>query len=225
MTDGPLVIELFTSQGCSSCPPAEQLLARLTAAGSLGDRALAPLAFHVDYWNDLGWVDPYSSATWSERQHQYARAIGDGRVYTPQLVVGGAAGVIGSDLAAVTGAVRRAARPAALAATADWAGAEPTVAIAATAPADAEVWAAVWEDGAPTQVARGENAGETMGGDRVVRRLARIAGPGQKASVAIKLDPAWHIGGAVVFAQRPDRHIVASAALVAPAALRRAGVH
>lgn len=225
MTDGPLVIELFTSQGCSSCPPAEQLLARLTAAGSLGDRALAPLAFHVDYWNDLGWVDPYSSATWSERQHQYARAIGDGRVYTPQLVVGGAAGVVGSDLAAVTDAVRRAARPAALAATAEWTRAEPIVTIAATAPADAEVWAAVWEDGAPTQVARGENAGETMGGDRVVRKLERIAGPGQKASVAIKLDPAWRTGGAVVFAQRTDRHIVASAALVVPVALRRTGAH
>jgi hypothetical protein len=74
-------------------------------------------------------------------------------------------------------------------------------------------------------VARGENAGETMGGDRVVRKLERIAGPGQKASVAIKLDPAWHTGGAVVFAQRPDRHIVASAVLVAPSALRGTAAH
>jgi hypothetical protein len=211
MTGGPLVIELFTSQGCSSCPPAEQLLARLAGAGVLGDRALAPLAFHVDYWNDLGWVDPYSSPAWSERQHQYARATGDGRVYTPELVVGGATGVIGSNLAAVTDAVQRAARPAALAATADWAAGAVT--IAATAPADAEVWAAVWEDGAPIQVARGENAGETLAGDRVVRRLERVAGPGQKASVAIKLDPAWRAGGVVAFAQRPDRRIVASALL------------
>ena len=77
--EGPLVLELFTSQGCSSCPPADELLARLARAGSLGDRPLAPLSFHVDYWNDLGWADPYSSPAWTERQRQYSRAISDDR--------------------------------------------------------------------------------------------------------------------------------------------------
>ncbi|TMQ09365.1 MAG: DUF1223 domain-containing protein, partial [Deltaproteobacteria bacterium] len=135
--EGPLVIELFTSQGCSSCPPADQLLSRLAAAGTLGDRVLAPLAFHVDYWNDLGWADPYSSPAWTERQHQYSRAVGDARVYTPELVVGGASGVLGSNLAAVTDAVQRAARPGLLPATAAWT--RDGVAVTVTAPADADV--------------------------------------------------------------------------------------
>lgn len=209
--EGPLVIELFTSQGCSSCPPADRLLSRLATAGALGDRALAPLSFHVDYWNELGWADPYSSPAWTERQHQYARAIGDDRVYTPELVVGGQSGVVGSNLAAVTQAVQRAAPPAMLAATAAWN--QDTLTVTATAPGDADIWVAVWEDGTRTRVTRGENAGETLGSDRVVRRLERVAAAGQRASAAIKLDPRWRAGGAVAFAQRADRRIVASALL------------
>ncbi|HEX8107921.1 MAG TPA: DUF1223 domain-containing protein [Kofleriaceae bacterium] len=208
--EGPLVLELFTSQGCSSCPPADELLAKLARTGSLGDRALAPLSFHVDYWNDLGWADPYSSPAWTERQHQYARVLDD-RVYTPELVVGGAAGMVGSNLAAVTDAIQRAARPALLAATARWTADAVTVTTAA--PGDAEVWVAIWEDGTRTHVARGENAGETLMSERVVRHLERAAAAGQNASLAIRLDPAWHASGAVVFAQRADRRIVASALL------------
>lgn len=209
--EGPLVIELFTSQGCSSCPPADQLLSRLAAAGALGDRVLAPLSFHVDYWNDLGWTDPYSLPAWTERQHQYARAIGDDRVYTPELVVGGASGVIGSNALAVTQAVQRAAHPAILDATATWA--KEAVTITAVAPADADVWVAVWEDRTSTRVTRGENSGETLVSDRVVRRLERVAAAGQKATAAIRLDPRWRAGGAVAFAQRSDRRIIASALL------------
>jgi hypothetical protein len=209
--EGPVVLELFTSQGCSSCPPAEQLLAKLARAGSVGDRAVAPLAFHVDYWNDLGWADPYSLPAWTERQHHYAQSLGDNRVYTPELVVGGAVGMVGSNSAAVTQAIQRAARPALLPATATWT--TGAVTITASAPADAEVWVAVWEDGAPTQVTRGENTGETLRGDRVVRRFERVATAGQKASTTIKLDPAWRTGGAVAFAHRADRRIVASVLL------------
>ena len=209
--EGPLVLELFTSQGCSSCPPADALLARLARAGSLGDRPLAPLSFHVDYWNDLGWADPYSSPDWTERQRQYAQVIGDDRVYTPELVVGGATGMVGSNLAAVTDAIQRAARPTLLAATARWMA--DAVTVTTTAPRDAEVWVAVWEDGTRTHVARGENAGETLVSERVVRHLEHIAAAGQNASLAIRLDPAWHASGAVAFAQRADRRIVAAALL------------
>jgi len=209
--EGPLVLELFTSQGCSSCPPADQLLSKLASAGSLGDRAVAPLAFHVDYWNDLGWADPYSLPAWTERQRQYARALGDDRVYTPELVVGGAGGVVGSNLSAVTQAIQRAAHPALLVATAAWA--KDTVTITATAPADADVWVAIWEASTSTKVTRGENSGETLGSDRVVRRLERIAAAGQKASTAVAIDPRWHAAGAVAFAQRADRRIIASALL------------
>ena len=207
----PIVVELFTSQGCSSCPPAERLLSRLANDGGIAGRAVAPLAFHVDYWNDLGWADPFSLPAWTQRQHDYASALHDDRVYTPELVVGGAAGMVGSNLAAVTQAIQRAPQPAALAATATWAA--DTVTVAAMAPADADVWVAVWEASTPTKVTRGENAGELLGGDRVVRRLERVAAAGQRSTTVVKLDPAWRAGGAVAFAQRADRRITASAVL------------
>ena len=116
VTGGPLVLELFTSQGCSSCPPADALLSRLVRSGE----HVAPLSFHVDYWNDLGWADPFSLPAWTERQQSYARALGDNRVYTPELVIGGATGVVGSQEAAVSRAIAGATRPAILPASATW---------------------------------------------------------------------------------------------------------
>jgi hypothetical protein len=209
--EGPLVIELFTSQGCSSCPPADRLLSRMARSGKVGDRLVAPLSFHVDYWNDLGWADPHSLPAWSDRQRDYARVLEDDRVYTPELIIGGARGVVGSNAVAVSAAIQRAARPALLAATAAWT--EDAVTVTATAPGDAEVWVAVWEDGTNTKVTRGENAGGELGSDRVVRRLERVAPAGQRASAVVKLDPGWRTVGAVAFAQRPDRRITASALL------------
>lgn len=205
--EGPLVVELFTSQGCSSCPPADRLLSKLAKAGMDG-RAIAPLSFHVDYWDELGWPDPFASSAWTERQRQYARALGEGRVYTPELVVGGAAGMVGSNLAQVTGSIAKAAHPALLPATATWGAG--TLEITATAPAGADVLVAVWEDGTQTKVLRGENGGETLGSDRVVRRLERVAAAGSRGTLTIKLDPRWHAVGAVAFAQRSDKQIVAS---------------
>jgi hypothetical protein len=203
---GPLVLELFTSQGCSSCPPADRLLSRLA-----GERDLAPLSFHVDYWNDLGWVDPFSLPVWTDRQRGYARALGDDRVYTPELVIGGGVGLVGSQEAAVKRAIAGAPRPALLAATAHWRG--DALEVSVTAPGDADVFVAVWEDSTRTKVPRGENAGETLGSDRVVRRLERVAVAGKDGTLTVKLDPAWHATGAVAFAQRADRRIVASAML------------
>ena len=209
-SEGPLVLELFTSQGCSSCPSADRLLAKLATKGIEG-RTLAPLSFHVDYWDDLGWPDPHGSPAWTERQREYARTLRDGSVYTPQLVVGGSAGMVGSNLVAVTGAIAKAPRPALLAATATWS--KDTVEITTTAPADADVIVAVWEDAPATKVKRGENSGETLGNDRVVRRLERVARAGARGTITVKIDPTWHSVGAVAFAQRTDRKIVASAFL------------
>jgi hypothetical protein len=210
----PILVELFTSQGCSSCPPADRLLARLAATGALEDRPVIPLAFHVDYWNDLGWADPFSSPAWTERQHAYARALKDDRVYTPELVVGGTAGMVGSDVVRVTESIRRAAQPSPLAATHTWASDQLTV--AATAPADADIWVALWEDQTTTKVTRGENSGETLGSSHVVRRLERVAAAGQAGKATVKLDPRWHSPGAVAFAQRADRRITATAPLARP---------
>jgi hypothetical protein len=211
--DGPLVIELFTSQGCSSCPPADALLARLAHTGQLGDRVLAPLSFHVDYWDDLGWPDPFSRPEWTERQRDYARALGDDRVYTPELVVAGTSGMVGSEAARVTAAIASAPHQARLDATAHWDASR--LVVHATAPVDGDVWVAIWQDQTRTPVARGENAGETLAGERVVRELVRVAAAGQTDTREISLDPAWHASGAVAFAQRSDRRIVAAALLPA----------
>ena len=91
----PVVVELFTSQGCSSCPPAESLLGSLLARPDV-----IALSWHVDYWNYLGWRDPFADRQWTERQRHYARAL-RAEVYTPALVVNGAHMVVGSDAAAV----------------------------------------------------------------------------------------------------------------------------
>ena len=211
--EGPVVLELFTSQGCSSCPPADQLLSQYARAAEVAGRRVAPLAFHVDYWNDLGWDDPYSLPAWTERQRLYARALGDDRVYTPELVVGGARGFVGSHSSAISKAIADADHPALLPATAAWTAGQ--LEVTATAPAGADVLVAVWEDGRKIAVTRGENKGETLANDRVVRRLERVAAAGAKGTITVKLDPAWKSVGAVMFAQRADRRIVASALLPA----------
>ena len=209
--EGPLVIELFTSQGCSSCPPADALLAKISAAGALAGRAVAPLSFHVDYWNDLGWADPFSLPAWTQRQHDYAGALGDDRVYTPELVVGGGTGMVGSQENAVALAIAKAPKQDVLPATAKWDAAR--VAVTATAPATADVLVAIYESSTKTSVTRGENSGETLGSDRVVRRLELVARAGHTGTIAIPLDAKWRDVGAVAFAQRSDRRIIAAAML------------
>jgi hypothetical protein len=209
----PVVIELFTSQGCSSCPPADQLVADLSRAGQSRGRAVVPLAFHVDYWNNLGWNDPFSSPAWTARQQDYARALNDRSVYTPELVVAGGAGMVGSQSGRVADAIAHAPLQRELQATATW---SPTaLSIDAPAIADAQLFVAVWEDAPKTSVPSGENAGSSLVSDRVVRALARIDGP-----THVALDPSWKPGGAVVFAQRADRHIVGAKVIAQPAQVR-----
>lgn len=92
---GFVVMELFTSQGCSSCPPADAILALYA---NKKDKRIIPLAFHVDYWNHLGWIDSFSSSINSQRQRDYAEKFNLGTIYTPQLVINGRKQLIGSDL-------------------------------------------------------------------------------------------------------------------------------
>ena len=90
------VVELFTSQGCSSCPPADRLLSSLLAEAEKEGKNIFPLSFHVDYWNRLGWRDPYSSSDFSKRQRRYATALSSG-VYAPQMVFKGREECVGSN--------------------------------------------------------------------------------------------------------------------------------
>ena len=91
------VVELFTSEGCSSCPPAEALLNQIHPRAAKSGQRIYTLAFHVDYWDRLGWKDPFSEAAYSQRQNSYANGFGEDRIYTPQMIVNGRGGFVGSD--------------------------------------------------------------------------------------------------------------------------------
>jgi len=203
---GPIVVELFTSQGCSSCPPADRLLREL-GQGS-GGVEVVPLAFHVDYWNYIGWNDPFSAKRWSERQRKYARQLPAGRVYTPQLVVAGRAHLVGSDARSVERALAEAAQriPAAVVtlearmATGDRA-VEVRVA-AELVHADGvrrELWVALRQSGLVTPVERGENARRTLENDFVVRRFEQAltlpgnAGARQERRMSLEVEPEWDL--------------------------------
>lgn len=164
----PVVVELFTSQGCSSCPPADELLGRIARDASLRGRVI-PLAFHVDYWNNLGWRDPFSSAEWSQRQRDYVRALGISGAYTPQAVVGGRREFVGSNERQMFSAIEEASKKKAPA----------SVSIANNvaridAPRELELIALAVENAQTTNVARGENGGRTLTNYAIVRKLTRI---------------------------------------------------
>ena len=217
-----VLVELFTSEGCSSCPPADRLLARLASEPAAAGVEIVPLAFHVDYWNRLGWADPFSSSAFTERQGDYSRAFGGDRVYTPQMVVNGRKEFVGSD--------ERVARSALLAAAKDAiATVRLTVPEGAKGPASlrvsvagategAEIFLAISEDLLSTDVPRGENAGRRLEHTAVVRDLRRIGradGAGRfEGSPALTRDPAWKAGAlhAVVFVQeRGSRRVLGAA--------------
>lgn len=168
----PVLVELFTSEGCSSCPPADRLLARLAAEQPVPGALVVPLSLHVDYWNRLGWEDPFSSPRYTERQGAYSAHFGGaGRVYTPQMVVDGRAELVGSDERAARRAIESAAREprAFVRVVPDGAGAaRVTVAGAA---AEADVFLAIVEDGLASDVTRGENAGRKLAHAAVARDL------------------------------------------------------
>ncbi len=105
---GVAVVELFTSQGCSSCPPADAVLQTIARQAKSQASAVFPLSFHVDYWNRLGWTDPYSDARYSRRQRQYAAAMKSRRVYTPQMIVNGTTEFNGSNLTKANHAIKTA---------------------------------------------------------------------------------------------------------------------
>jgi hypothetical protein len=214
----PVILELFTSQGCSSCPPADRVLSRIGREGALAGRVV-PLAFHVDYWNYIGWSDPFSSKEWSDRQSAYATALGENNVYTPQLVVNGRAHVNGSDEAGIAREVARAAAGPVgrVTVAATPAGAALDVAVTADVPEAIPVKrlvavVAVYENGIETAIMRGENSGRALVNDYVVRRLEPAfeleptAGARREGRVRVALDPAWKVAnlGVVAFLQDPD---------------------
>jgi hypothetical protein len=185
--DMPVVVELFTSQGCSSCPPADAYL------GKLADRHdILPLAFHVNYWDYIGWKDPFASAIATERQYSYGHALGLNMVYTPQMVVGGTHDAVGSDENAVSRAIEMdASRPKLkLTVVRDESGAYRVEIPAGPAASAATVWLALFDHAHKTPVARGENSGTTLIEYNIVREWRKIGDWNGKAEqIALNLTP------------------------------------
>jgi hypothetical protein len=170
---GVAVVELFTSEGCSSCPPADRVLARLAARAKADSLPVFPLSFHVDYWNYLGWRDRFSNATYSERQHNYGPISAGGGTYTPQAVINGEAECVGSDAsridALIGSALKRAPRTQiALEARRAEHGIEVSYRVSGETAARV-INLALVEPRAESAVESGENAGERLAHVNVVR--------------------------------------------------------
>jgi hypothetical protein len=180
----PVLAELFTSEGCSSCPPADVLLMKLDQMQPVAGAQIIVLSEHVDYWNYLGWRDRFSSAQFTQRQEMYTRAL-TAESYTPQLIVDGRKEVLGSDERAIQSAVAKAvARPKLpvriVSAKRDDNEAVVSISVGA-ASGKADVWVAIADDRDQSSVKNGENKGRTLNHVAVVRTLSK-AGTVTKAA-------------------------------------------
>lgn len=213
----PVVVELFTSQGCSSCPPADAYLGRLAAR----DDVIA-LAYHIDYWDYIGWPDPFADAAFTARQRAYRLSLGNRTIYTPQMVLDGDADAVGSDARTVDAMIRERLS----------AGGEdrPVVQVDATLsrgelraqihdtgmPGPADVLAVAYDAYHKTEIRRGENTGLSLEDFNVVRAIRKIGefhGPGRTLTVPAK--PWTQVdGGIAILVQGVDHGPIWGAAKV-----------
>ncbi|MEO8572782.1 MAG: DUF1223 domain-containing protein [Pyrinomonadaceae bacterium] len=172
----PVLVELFTSEGCSSCPPADKNLAFLENQQPVPRAEIITLAFHVDYWDRLGWKDRFSSPLFSRRQEIYAQALKLDSSYTPQMIVDGESEFVGSDSGKAAKAIANGAGSAKAVVEIAAEGDQLTVKIArAPKHEDATIFVAIAEDAISSRVERGENAGSTLEHVSVVRELKALA--------------------------------------------------
>jgi hypothetical protein len=217
--DGPpVVLELFTSEGCSSCPPADALISEIGSS----TKSVLPLAYHVDYWNHLGWADPFSLRQWSERQSDYARAMNLDGEYTPQMVIAGAWQCGGSDAGSIERAVAAARSEPAFGRTSI----QTSIASARSRKLQVKVSAqmlstaatgshvvmlAVFENGLVSKIGAGENGGREITYDYTVRKLLPVfeldgaKGASASKELNIDLDDSWSLDhlGVAAFIQDP----------------------
>lgn len=190
------VVELFTSQGCSSCPPADAILGELAR-----DPSVIALSLPIDYWDYLGWKDTLADSRFSARQKAYSHVRGDRDVYTPQVIVNGAAHVIGSDRARIEGAIKdtgKTGKVMSLPVTMSLTGKQLTVSVAAgdeSTPARGEVWLCAISKAVPIAIGRGENRGREVVYHNVVRNLLKVGDfNGSPGSWTVPLDSVMRDG-------------------------------
>jgi hypothetical protein len=205
----PVLIELFTSEGCSSCPSADRQLAFLETQQPVSGADVITLAFHVDYWDRLGWKDAYSSAEFSERQNQYVQRMKLNSSYTPQMVVDGQTEFVGSNGGRATDAIAKAAVQPKAFIDIKLTESNAEIEIAGVPKHEsATVYLAAAEDGIVTDVKNGENGGKKLPHISVVRKLEVV---GQlksaetvfKSSVKLPIGSGWKTENIkyIVFAQ------------------------
>lgn len=201
----PVVVELFTSEGCSSCPPADRVAIDLQ--NDLGSDLII-LSEHVDYWNYLGWADPYSAPQFTSRQHDYARKLGQQSVYTPEAIVDGTFGMVGSERGNLESAIDRASRmPKVRVSISSGNAADDAskkeldiraVAPSGSAGTNAQLFVAVTENNLKSNVRSGENGGTVLEHTGVVRYLHKVGEAVRlednkpiSLNAEVRLDPRW----------------------------------
>lgn len=226
----PVLVELFTSEGCSSCPPADALLSRLGRAQPVPGAEIIALEEHVDYWDRLGWKDPFSSEDVTARQNEYGAAFGGEQIYTPQMIVDGRTQFVGSSDSDALRAIRAASQSQKPAIQLSWED-DDTLNIHIDAPNQVaahgglEVFLAEAENMLHSDVKRGENAGRALEHDGVVRQLLPIGKIDStsaeffSSATVVHAAPGWNRANlrAVVFVQeRRSRHVLAVGAIAFP---------
>lgn len=207
--DPRAVVELFTSQGCSSCPPADKIIGDLSS-----DPSIIALSMPIDYWDYLGWKDTLADSRFSARQRAYSRMRGDREVYTPQVVVNGSTHVIGSDRAGIENAIGKTDKGngvMSVPVTMSFSGKQVNVSVAASKESSishGEVWICSVAKSVPISISRGENRGQQITYHNVVRNLLKVGDwNGRPESWTVPLENLTRDGvdGAVVYVQDGSR--------------------
>lgn len=201
-----VVVELFTSEGCSSCPPADELLSRIRQERNTNGAEVIPLGFHVDYWNSHSWRDRFSSAAYSRRQEDYARKFQIDGPYTPQMVVNGQAEFVGSSTGRAQQAIAQAGAETGAADVQISPAARDNVMVTVKGSQSGDVFFAVTEDNLLSHVGGGENDGRTLRHSAVVRdfrRVGQLKNGEFSGAVPVTIQPDWKRNDlrAVVFVQ------------------------
>ena len=201
----PAVVELFTSQGCSSCPPADALLGEIARRNDV-----IALGFHIDYWDNLGWKDPFSTPQSTERQRRYAHQFGT-PVYTPQLVIEGAREMVGSHREEVLAALREVAPETVASVT--FSADRHAVTIGSANGRTGQVWLVRFVQKRATHIGAGENARRTLDDTNGVESLSAL-GEWRGTGASFPLDPPEPGKGMAVLVQAEDGRILGAAILL-----------
>lgn len=217
----PVVVELFTSEGCSSCPPADTLLAELSAKQPVSGVEIIVLGEHVDYWNYIGWTDRFSSAQWTKRQQAYVQRMKLDSAYTPQVVIDGKVQLVGGDRrAAITAIADSAQQPKPVEIGLRVAGGKLNVTIKSQEAVEGDVALALTENNLTTEVRAGENGGRTLRHTAVTRMLLPLGfmrGNSFSAVKEMRMAPDWNRKElrAVVFVQQKGQGPILGAGSIA----------